>query len=86
MSVYWCANLTNGSLVFNKLASQLTTDKLVDLAVIPVIYIVQVLISYLCSLMVAKAFGFKKRKRNFVIAMGVSSPSAGMKIWMSEYH
>lgn len=70
-------NLTNGSLVFNKLASQLTTDKLVDLAVIPVIYVVQVLISYLCALMVAKVFGFKKRKRNFVIAMGVSSPLAG---------
>ena len=59
-------------IVFTKLASQLTTDKLADLAIIPLIFVVQTLISYLCSIAVSKAFGFSKRPRNFVIAMGVS--------------
>lgn len=58
--------------VFTKLASQLTTDKLADLAIIPFIFIVQTLVSFLCSFLVSKAFGFSKRPRNFVIAMGVS--------------
>ena len=60
------------STVFTKLASQLTTDKLVDLAIIPLIFIVQTLVSFLCSALVSKAFGFSRRPRNFVIAMGVS--------------
>lgn len=57
--------------VFTKLGSQLSADKLVDLAVIPVIYVIQVAVSYLCSVLVARAFGFKNKARNFVIAMGV---------------
>lgn len=57
--------------VFTKLASQLTADKLGELAVIPVIFAVQTLVSFLCALTVAKLFRFKKRPRNFVIAMGV---------------
>ena len=58
-------------LVFTKLASQLTAEKLVELAVIPVIFVVQTLVSYLISIAVSKAFGFKKRPANFVTAMGV---------------
>jgi auxin efflux carrier family protein len=61
-------------IVFTKLASQLTAEKLVDLAIIPVIFLVQTSISYLCAVAIAKSFGFKKRQKNFVIAMGVSSP------------
>lgn len=57
--------------VFTKLASQLTADKLLELAVIPVIFIVQTLVSYLVSVGVSKAFRFKKRPANFVTAMGV---------------
>lgn len=59
-------------IVFTKLASQLTADKLIELAVIPVIFIVQTLVSYLVSVGVGKAFGFGKRPANFVTAMGVS--------------
>lgn len=59
-------------LVFTKLASQLNADKLADLAVIPVIFIAQTLISWLCATLISKAFGFQKRQSNFVIAMGVS--------------
>ena len=60
--------------VFTKLGSQLSADKLVDLAVIPVIYVLQVGVSYLCSILVARVFGFKNKARNFVIAMGVCIP------------
>ncbi|KAL9129486.1 MAG: hypothetical protein Q9217_002082 [Psora testacea] len=67
-------------LIFTKLASQLTADKLVDLAIIPAIFIVQTLLSYLCSLGVSKAFGFSKRPRNFVIAMGVFGNSNSLPI------
>ena len=57
--------------VFNKLASQLNADKLADLAVIPVIFAAQTLISWLVAVAISKLFRFKKRPRNFVIAMGV---------------
>lgn len=58
--------------VFTKLASQLTADTIGELALIPVIFLVQTLVSYLCSIGVSRLFRFKKRPRNFVIAMGVS--------------
>jgi len=58
--------------VFTKLASQLTADTIGELMLIPVIFLVQTLVSYLCSIGVSRLFRFKKRRRNFVIAMGVS--------------
>jgi len=61
-------------IVFTKLASQLNADKLLELAVIPVIFVVQTAVSYLVSICVSKAFGFKKRPTNFVTAMGVRLP------------
>ncbi|KAG9708643.1 auxin efflux carrier, partial [Aureobasidium melanogenum] len=53
-------------LVFTKLASQLNADKLADLAVIPVIFCVQTLVSWICARLMSKAFGFGKRQTNFV--------------------
>ncbi|GAB7349691.1 hypothetical protein MBLNU459_g0435t1 [Dothideomycetes sp. NU459] len=67
-------------LVFTKLASQLNADKLVDLAVIPVIFCAQTLISWLCATLVSKAFKFPKRQTNFVIAMGVFGNSNSLPI------
>ncbi|KAL1296762.1 hypothetical protein AAFC00_000227 [Neodothiora populina] len=67
-------------LVFTKLASQLNADKLADLAVIPFIFIVQTLISWLCARLVSKSFGFGKRQTNFVIAMGVFGNSNSLPI------
>ncbi|CRG89471.1 hypothetical protein PISL3812_06507 [Talaromyces islandicus] len=58
-------------LVFTKLASQLTADKLTELAIIPVIFVVMTSVSFLCSSLVSRLFRFKKRQSNFVIAMGV---------------
>ena len=57
--------------VFTKLASQLNANKLLELAVIPFIFGIQTLVSYLCSRGMAKVFGLSKRPTNFVIAMGV---------------
>ncbi|KAI0376108.1 auxin efflux carrier [Hypomontagnella monticulosa] len=67
-------------LIFTKLASQLNADKLVDLAVIPFIFIVQTIVSYGVSLVVAKAFRLKKRPANFVTAMGVFGNSNSLPI------
>lgn len=58
-------------LIFTKLASQLNADKLSELAIIPVIFVIQTLVSYLISVAVTRCFGFGKRASNFVTAMGV---------------
>ncbi|KAL9043978.1 MAG: hypothetical protein Q9214_002854 [Letrouitia sp. 1 TL-2023] len=67
-------------LIFTKLASQLTLDKLAELAVIPVIFVIQTLVSLFCAILVSKVFRFKKRARNFVIAMGVFGNSNSLPI------
>lgn len=61
-------------LIFSKLASQLTADKLADLAVIPVIFVIQTIVSWAVAQVVSRLFRFKKRARNFVIAMAVRIP------------
>jgi len=67
-------------LVFTKLASQLTADKLGDLAIIPVIFVAQTLVSWLCSFVVSKLFRFNKQRSNFVIAMAVFGNSNSLPI------
>ncbi|KAI0848504.1 auxin efflux carrier [Daldinia vernicosa] len=67
-------------LIFTKLASQLNADKLIDLAVIPIIFIIQTGISYLVSVLVSKTFRFSKRPANFVTAMGVFGNSNSLPI------
>ena len=59
--------------VFTKLASQLNADKLIELAVIPIIFVIQTLVSYAVAQGVSRLFGFHKRASNFVTAMGVST-------------
>lgn len=67
-------------LIFTKLASQLTAEKLIELAVIPIIFVVQTLVSYLCSVAISKLFRFQKRAQNFVTAMGVFGNSNSLPI------
>ncbi len=67
-------------LIFTKLASQLNADKLMDLAVIPIIFIIQTAVSYFVSIGVSKAFRLKKRPANFVTAMGVFGNSNSLPI------
>ncbi|RYO01211.1 hypothetical protein AA0120_g1372 [Alternaria tenuissima] len=67
-------------LIFTKLASQLTAEKLADLAVIPVIFVVQTLISYIAALLVSRICRFNKRASNFVVAMAVFGNSNSLPI------
>jgi auxin efflux carrier family protein len=67
-------------LIFTKLASQLTAEKLADLAIIPVIFVVQTLVSYACAWIIGRVMKFKKRQANFVIAMGVFGNSNSLPI------
>lgn len=67
-------------IVFSKLASKLTLDKMAELIIIPLIFIAQTLISFACAWLVSRLFGFKKRPRNFVIAMGVFGNSNSLPI------
>lgn len=62
------------SIVFTKLASQLTAEKFTDLAIIPAIFVVMTAVSYFCSYLIARLFRFKKRQANFVTAMAVCLP------------
>jgi len=67
-------------LIFTKLASQLNADKLVELGVIPIIFVIQTLVSYSVAMVVTKCFGFNKRASNFVTAMGVFGNSNSLPI------
>lgn len=66
--------------VFTKLAKQLNADKLVELGVIPIIFIIQTLVSYIVATGVSRCFGFNKRASNFVTAMGVFGNSNSLPI------
>ncbi|KPI38400.1 putative transporter [Cyphellophora attinorum] len=73
-------NVFTPCLVFTKLASQLSADKLADLAIIPVIFAVQTIVSYVCAIVMGKMLRFKKRQQNFLIAMGVFGNSNSLPI------
>ncbi|KAF2740788.1 kinase-like protein [Polyplosphaeria fusca] len=65
---------------FTKLASQLTAEKLVELGVIPFIFVVQLIISYIAALAISRVCKFKKRGKNFVVAMAVFGNSNSLPI------
>ncbi|GAB1311589.1 hypothetical protein MFIFM68171_01799 [Madurella fahalii] len=67
-------------LIFTKLASQLNANKLVELGIIPVIFVIQTLVSYIVSRLVGRCFGFNRRASNFVTAMGVFGNSNSLPI------
>ncbi|RMD43834.1 hypothetical protein DV735_g1352, partial [Chaetothyriales sp. CBS 134920] len=67
-------------LVFTKLASQLSAEKLAELAIIPAIFIIQTIVSYACSWGVSRLLRFKKRQQNFIIAMGIFGNSNSLPI------
>ncbi|KAJ9638304.1 hypothetical protein H2199_006991 [Coniosporium tulheliwenetii] len=67
-------------LIFTKLASQLTADKLGELAIIPAIFVAQTLVSWIAAMSVSKAFRFKKRERYFITAMAIFGNSNSLPI------
>lgn len=58
----------------------MNADKLIELGVIPVIFVIQTFISYIVSRVVAKCCGFNRRASNFVTAMGVFGNSNSLPI------
>lgn len=75
-----CELSADDCLVFTKLASQLNADKLVELGIIPIIFVIQTFVSYVVSRVVARCFGFNRRASNFVTAMGVFGNSNSLPI------
>jgi len=67
-------------LIFTKLASQLNADKLIELGIIPIIFVIQTFVSYIVSRIIARCFGFNRRASNFVTAMGVFGNSNSLPI------
>lgn len=77
-------NVFTPALIFYKLASQLNAETLVDLAIIPVIFVAQTLVSYFSAGIMSWVFGFRGKKmlrqRNFVTAMAVFGNSNSLPI------
>lgn len=75
-------------LIFTKLAAQLSAEKLAELAIIPVIFVMNTCVAFFCAWVVTKLFRFGRRQRNFVIAMGVfgNANSLPISLVMSLSH
>ncbi|RPA83300.1 auxin efflux carrier [Ascobolus immersus RN42] len=71
-------NLFTPCLIFSKLGHQLDVSKLSELGIIPVIWIVQTLVSYLCAQLVCWPLGLGKRATRFVTAMAVFGNSSSL--------
>lgn len=67
-------------LVFSKLAPSLSVDKLKELVVIPLFYILSTSISFICSFFMSKLFGLNKPESNFVTAMAVFGNSNSLPV------
>ncbi|ODQ74570.1 hypothetical protein LIPSTDRAFT_46519, partial [Lipomyces starkeyi NRRL Y-11557] len=67
-------------LIFVKLASAITADKLVDLAIVPVLFVLTTGVSYLAALVINRFQGFNQRESNFVIAMAVFANSNSLPV------
>nr|UJH94453.1 ST.7 [Starmerella bombicola] len=67
-------------LVFSKIASRLSVAALIDISIIPVIFLVSTGISYLCGRVCGKFFKFNERETNFVTAMAVFGNSNSVPV------
>lgn len=67
-------------LIFTKLASSLSLQALVDISVIPVFFAFSTIVTYSCSKLTSRMFGFNKRESNFVTAMGVFGNSNSLPV------
>ncbi|KAK9367166.1 auxin efflux carrier [Lipomyces kononenkoae] len=67
-------------LIFVKLASAITADKLADLAIIPVLFVLTTGVSYLAARLINRIQGFTRRESNFVIAMAVFANSNSLPV------
>lgn len=67
-------------LVFSKIASRLSVAALMDISIIPVIFVVSTGISYVCGQVCGKWFRFSERETNFVTAMAVFGNSNSVPV------
>lgn len=67
-------------LIFTKLASSLSLKALVDISVIPVFFAFSTIVTFACSKITARMFGFNRRETNFVTAMGVFGNSNSLPV------
>ncbi|KAK9462645.1 auxin efflux carrier [Lipomyces oligophaga] len=67
-------------LIFVKLSSAITADKLLDLAIIPFLFVVTTLVSFCCGHIISRLQRFDKRETNFVIAMAVFGNSNSLPV------
>lgn len=67
-------------LIFTKLASSLSLKTLVDISIIPIFYVFCTLVTYSCSRIVSRIFGFSRRETNFVTAMAVFGNSNSVPV------
>ncbi|QDS77738.1 hypothetical protein FKW77_004559 [Venturia effusa] len=73
-------NLFTPCLIFYKLSSKLRREDLPGLALIPLIFVIQTLVSYGCARFISWWCGFRKRATNFVVAMAVFGNSNSLPI------
>ncbi|ANB14597.1 hypothetical protein AWJ20_2202 [Sugiyamaella lignohabitans] len=67
-------------LIFSKLASSLSLSALVDIAIIPVLFVITTGISMLCAKITSRIFRFNLRESNFVTAMAVFGNSNSLPV------
>lgn len=67
-------------LIFTKLASSLSLEALIDISVIPVFFAFSIAVTYTCSKLTSRFFGFNTRETNFVTAMGVFGNSNSLPV------
>ncbi|KAK9464853.1 auxin efflux carrier [Lipomyces arxii] len=67
-------------LIFVKLASSITADKLADLAIIPVLFVVTTAVSFGSAAVITRFQGFNRRESNFVTAMAVFGNSNSLPV------
>jgi predicted permease len=67
-------------LIFAKLASSLSLSALVDIAIIPVLFVITTGISMLCAVTMSRIFKFNTQESNFVTAMAVFGNSNSLPV------
>lgn len=73
-------DLFTPALIFSKLASSLSLKKLLEVIIIPILYALTTLVSYISSIIVSKWLNLTESESNFVIAMSVFGNSNSLPV------
>lgn len=71
-AIYWLRSFFTPALMFSKVAFSLTPEKLADLWIIPVLFVILTVVSYLCAWVLATAMRVSRSQRNFAISASAS--------------